>query len=95
MQAEEIFKALACKWRIEIIKQIARQDLCMCDLEAVNYIDKTTISRHIAVLQNAGIIELKREGQRKRVILKDHRILELINLAEKIVEKQYSQKEEI
>ncbi|HEY8542762.1 MAG TPA: metalloregulator ArsR/SmtB family transcription factor [Pseudothermotoga sp.] len=87
MQVEEIFKALACKWRIEIIKQIAKQDLCMCDLEAANYIDKTTISRHIAILQNAGIIELRREGQKKRIILKDNRILELINLAEKIVEK--------
>ncbi len=84
MHIEQIFKALACKWRIEIIKQIAKQNLCMCDLEAANHIDKTTISRHIAILQNSGIIELKREGQRKRIVLKDPRVLELIDLAEKI-----------
>ncbi|HOJ89149.1 MAG TPA: metalloregulator ArsR/SmtB family transcription factor [Pseudothermotoga sp.] len=84
MNPEKLLKALACKWRIEIIKQIAEQDLCMCDLEATNHIDMTTISRHIAVLQNAGIVELKREGQRKRILLKDNRVLELINLAEDI-----------
>jgi len=89
VHTEKIFKALSCKWRIEIIKQAAKQDLCICDLEAANHIDKTTISRHIAILQNAGIIELQREGQRKRIVLKDSRVLELINLAEKIA-KEYS-----
>lgn len=88
MNAEKIFKALSCKWRIEIIRQIAKQDLCMCDLEASNHIDKTTISRHISILQNAGIVDLQREGQRKKIVLKDFRVLELIDLAQKIAEKR-------
>lgn len=88
MDIEKIFKALSCKWRIEIIKQIAKKDLCMCDLEASSYIDKTTISRHISILQNAGIVDLQREGQRKKIVLKDLRVLELIDLAQKIAEKR-------
>lgn len=88
MDPERIFKALACRRRIDIIRQVAKQDLCICELEVANHIDKTTISRHLAVLQNAGIIELRREGPRKRIVLKDPRILELIDLAEKISEQK-------
>lgn len=84
MEPEKLFKALACKWRIEMLKQIAEQSPCMCELQAANHIDQTTISRHIAVLENAGIVELKREGQRKRIVLKEPRVLELIKLAEEI-----------
>lgn len=88
MDPESIFKALACRRRIDIIKQVAKQELCICELEIANQIDKTTISRHIAILQNAGIIQLKREGPRKKIVLKDPRILELIDLAEKISEQE-------
>jgi len=87
MKVEKLFKALACKWRIEILKQIAEQDVCICELEALNHIDKTTLSRHISLLENVGIVGLRREGQRKRVILKDPRVMELIELAEQIAEK--------
>ncbi|WP_448516690.1 ArsR/SmtB family transcription factor [Pseudothermotoga sp.] len=87
MDTEKLFKALACKWRIEILKQVAKQDVCICELETLNYIDKTTLSRHISLLENVGIVELKREGQRKKIVLKDPRVMELIQLAEQIAEK--------
>jgi ArsR family transcriptional regulator len=87
MDVEKLFKALACKWRIEILRQIAKQNVCICELEALNYIDKTTLSRHISLLENVGVVELKREGQRKRIVLKDPRLMELIKLAEQIAEK--------
>jgi ArsR family transcriptional regulator len=87
MNVEKLFKALACKWRIEILKQVAKQDVCICELEALNHIDKTTLSRHISLLENVRIVELKREGQRKRIVLKDPRVMELIQLAEQIAEK--------
>ncbi|HBT39250.1 MAG: Regulatory protein ArsR [Thermotoga sp. 50_1627] len=87
MHVEKLFKALACRWRIEILKQIAKQDVCICELEALKHIDKTTLSRHISLLENVGIVELRREGQRKRMVLKDPRVMELIKLAEQIAEK--------
>lgn len=84
MDLEKIFKALSCEWRIKIIKQIAGQDTCICDLEAMNHLDRTTISRHISVLVNAGIIDVQRDGQRKRLVLRDKRVIDLIEIAEQI-----------
>ncbi|MEJ5229438.1 MAG: metalloregulator ArsR/SmtB family transcription factor [Pseudothermotoga sp.] len=84
MDLEKIFKALSCEWRIKIIKQIAGQDTCICDLETMNHLDRTTVSRHISVLMNAGIIDVQRDGQRKRLVLRDKRIIDLIEIAEKI-----------
>ncbi|MGJ8454046.1 ArsR/SmtB family transcription factor [Pseudothermotoga sp. U03pept] len=86
MNIENIFKALSCRWRIEIVKQIAGQDVCICDLEAMNHLDRTTISRHISVLLSAGIIDFQKDGQRKRLLLRDKRIIDLIEIAEKICE---------
>ncbi|AAD36251.1 ArsR family transcriptional regulator [Thermotoga maritima MSB8] len=86
MGIEEIFKALACRWRVEILKEIAQKDLCMCELEAMKHLDPSTLSRHISVLKKAGLVDVIREGKRKRLILKDPRILELIELAERIAE---------
>ncbi|ACM23576.1 MULTISPECIES: ArsR/SmtB family transcription factor [Thermotoga] len=86
MGVEEIFKALSCKWRVEILKEIAKRDLCMCELEAMDHLDPSTLSRHIAVLKRAGLVDVIREGKRKRLVLKDPRVLELVELAEKIAE---------
>ncbi|PLV56204.1 helix-turn-helix transcriptional regulator [Thermotoga sp. SG1] len=86
MSVEEIFKALSCKWRVKILREIAKKDLCMCEMEAMDHLDPSTLSRHVSVLKRAGLVDMIREGKRKRLILKDPRVLELIELAEKIVE---------
>jgi len=66
MKVEKLFKALACKWRIEILKQIAEQDVCICELEALNHIDKTTtIETHIAFRKrgNCGVEKRRTEEE--------------------------------
>lgn len=80
----KIFKALSCEWRIEILKRVNEKCICMCELDKEFDIDKTTISRHIKALKDAGLIVIERDGVRKNLKLKDNRILDIINLVEKI-----------
>ncbi len=80
----KIFKSLSCKWRIEIVKKLSKGDYCLCELEKEIPIDKTTLSRHIKVLVDAGLIIQKRNGQRKDLLLSDSKVIDLINLAKKI-----------
>ena len=86
MEIVEIFKALSCKWRVKILKEIAQKDLCMRELEATEHLDLSTLSRHISILKRARLVDVICEGKRKRLVLKDPRILELIGFAEKIAE---------
>ncbi|MDI3542675.1 MAG: ArsR family transcriptional regulator, arsenate/arsenite/antimonite-responsive transcriptional [Candidatus Atribacteria bacterium] len=85
---EQIFKALSSPWRIEIIKKIAEAPLCQCELEKTMAIDKTTISRHVRELVLAGLVEIEQKGVMKILHIKDERVIEIIALAEDMLEER-------
>lgn len=55
-------KALASPARLKIIDELSRGERCMCELQPLFAMNKSTLSRHIATLQNVGIISERREG---------------------------------
>ncbi|MBE6024320.1 MAG: winged helix-turn-helix transcriptional regulator [Cellulosilyticum sp.] len=57
-----IFKALADETRLEIVKMLAQQAQCPCHILQAFDISQPTLSYHIKVLCEAGIIEGKRQG---------------------------------
>jgi ArsR family transcriptional regulator len=57
------FKALADPARIHIINRVAAHDeVCVCDLQAELDLSQPTISYHLKVLREAGLIEGRRDG---------------------------------
>lgn len=55
--------ALAETTRLRIVHLLVRQgELCVCDLVGILQIHQPKISRHLAILRNAGIIRGRREG---------------------------------
>ncbi len=62
---EEMFKALGEPTRLKIIKLLATRELCVCDLEEVMQISQPRISQHLKVLKHAGLINERREAQRR------------------------------
>jgi len=85
---EQIFKALSSPWRVEILKRIAEVPLCQCELEKTMAIDKTTISRHVRELVLTGLVEIEQKGVMKILHIKDERVMEIIALAEDMVEEK-------
>ena len=81
---EEIFKALSCKWRIEILKMLEKGEICLCVVLKKLPIDATTLSRHLRVLKNAGLILERKEGTRKFLKLRNKEVLKLIEMAKGI-----------
>ena len=58
-----IFKALAHPARLLIIDALARQKHCVCELTDMIGADTSTVSKHLSVLRNAGIVEDEKQGQ--------------------------------
>jgi ArsR family transcriptional regulator len=59
----EVFRALAHPLRLELIAQVAaRGPICVCHLEDVLPHSQPQISKHLAVLRQAGLLESRREG---------------------------------
>jgi DNA-binding transcriptional ArsR family regulator len=62
--AAEVFKALGDPVRWSIIKQIAAVDELPCaDLEQTLPVSKPTISYHTKILQQAGLLSVRKEGR--------------------------------
>jgi ArsR family transcriptional regulator len=57
-----IFKALAHPTRLSILEYLAEREHCVCELLDKINADQTTISKHLALMKNAGILESDRRG---------------------------------
>lgn len=57
------FKALADPTRVEIVRRLACCDeCCVCDLNEVFDLSQPTISHHLKLLREAGLVESSRRG---------------------------------
>ena len=64
MQIDRIFDALASRPRREILAYLSKTELTTADLAARFGMTAPSISRHLSVLENAGLVTSERQGQR-------------------------------
>lgn len=57
-----IAKALAHPSRLLILDALAEGERCVCELTPLVGADQSTVSKHLAVLRNAGIVEDRKDG---------------------------------
>jgi len=60
----ERLKALGHPTRLCFYKRLIQRELCVCEIECPQKLDLSTVSRHLAVMRNAGLIASRREGQK-------------------------------
>lgn len=58
----EIFKALGHPTRLKMVKTLSQGERCVCELQALFPDSLPTISRHLSVLKNAGIVTTEKRG---------------------------------
>lgn len=60
-----VFKALADPLRLRMLSAVAtdpRGESCVCDLAALADVSQPTISHHLKVLKDVGLLEAERRG---------------------------------
>ena len=58
----QVFKALAHPARLFMVEQLAAGEKCVCELTAMVDLDTSTVSKHLSVLKNAGIVSDEKRG---------------------------------
>ena len=59
----KIFKAMAHPTRLFIVDELAQAgERCVCELTEMIGVDMSTVSRHLAVLKGAGIVQDEKRG---------------------------------
>jgi ArsR family transcriptional regulator len=57
------FKALADPTRVAIVNRLsAAPEVCVCDLNAAFQLSQPTISHHLRILRESGLVESSRRG---------------------------------
>ncbi len=85
-----IFKALACKNRIEILKILSEGERCLCELAGMFDLNVSTLSRHVSELVRVGILEEEKRGNKKYLRIADPTILKIVEMAEGMVSSRIS-----
>jgi ArsR family transcriptional regulator len=57
-----LFKALSDETRLRILSLLGAGELCVCDLMEILALPQSTVSRHLAYLRNADLVEDRRQG---------------------------------
>lgn len=58
-----VFKALADKNRIRILKMLEKKSLCVCEITDILGLAVSTTSRHLSILKEARLIFEQKEGK--------------------------------
>jgi ArsR family transcriptional regulator len=59
----ERFRALADPTRVAIVNRLSQaEETCVCDLTAAFHVSQPTISHHLKVLREAGLVEATNRG---------------------------------
>ena len=63
-ETARVFKALGDETRLSIVAMLGRADgaLCVCEIEPKFDLSQPTISHHLKVLRDAGLVETERRG---------------------------------
>ena len=57
-----IIKALAHPARLFMVDELAKRPLCVCELRDLVGSDISTVSKHLSVLKNAGLVADEKRG---------------------------------
>ena len=58
----EIIKAMAHPTRLLILNSLKKKEVCVRELRDLVGDDISTVSKHLSVLKNAGLVAARREG---------------------------------
>jgi ArsR family transcriptional regulator, arsenate/arsenite/antimonite-responsive transcriptional repressor len=57
-----LFKALGDETRLRIVALLSHGELCVCHVEEALRVSQPKVSRHLAILRAAGVVDYRREG---------------------------------
>lgn len=58
-----IFKALSDPNRIRIMKMVIERELCMCEVREILDLSNSTVSKHLTILRDAGLLLDAKDGK--------------------------------
>ena len=81
----KIIKALAHPSRLFIVDELSRKEKCVCELTRMIGADISTVSKHLAILKEAGIVQDQKRGTQVYYSLRTPCILQFFQCVESVI----------
>ena len=92
----KILKALAHPTRLFLVEQLSEdKERCVCELTELVGADTSTVSRHLAVLKSAGIVEDQKRGSMVYYRLRVTCVLKFFGCIESVLECNAREQQEL
>ena len=85
----KILKALAHPSRIFIVEKLSEKTHCVCELTEMIGSDTSTVSKHLSVLKNAGILQHEKKGQTVYYSLTAPCVMNFIGCIENVIQNNF------
>ena len=82
----KVLKALGHPTRLWMAERLAGGELCVCELAEHIEADFSTISKHLSILKQAGVVEDKKRGKQVYYRLKVPCILNMMPCIEAVIQ---------
>lgn len=57
-----VMKALADPNRVKIIKMLQHKRMCVCEMQEALQVSQPTVSKHLKILEHAGLVDWEKDG---------------------------------
>ncbi len=81
-----VLKALGHPVRLSIVEILAKKEMCACEIADLFHFDRTTISKHLALLRDLDIIEDRKDDLHIYYSLKMNCLATLLQCIEHVVQ---------
>jgi DNA-binding transcriptional ArsR family regulator len=73
-ETAKFFKALGDETRLKIVSYLLDHQCFACDFASMTQKDQTTVSRHLKVLVEAGILKFQKKGRHVIYSIRDNKV---------------------
>ena len=83
-----VIKAMAHPTRLFLVEELSKGERCVCNLTEMVGADISTVSKHLSLLKNAGIVEDDKRGTQVFYSLKVPCVLNFFTCVESVLESE-------
>jgi len=83
-----VLKALAHPTRLFLIEQLAEKSYCVFELTEMVGLDISTVSKHLSILRNAGLVKVDKKGKQVFYSLRMRCALNFLDCVEAVLREQ-------
>ena len=87
----EVMKALGHPTRLFIVDELSKGEKCVCELTAMIGADTSTVSKHLSVLKNSGLVTDDKRGLQVYYNLTTPCVMNFMSCVENVIRERIGQ----